>query len=296
MSPPTAAGADRTFPWPSPLVRATLLGRYVRFLADARLDDGAVVRVHCANSGRMEGLVRPGSTIYLSRSSSTTRKLAYTWQASEIDGALVGADTSIPNRFVGHAVTHGWIEGAGDEGIVRPERPFGEGHRVDFVLGPDESPHYVEVKNCHLVYRDGFAYFPDSKSERAARHARALEQLARAGVRASVWFTVQRLGAHALRPSEHHDPDFARALREAAAAGVAVRAFVVEPTATGLVLRGEIPVELEPYPVAPVRALASELAQTAGWKGKTPQLGEHDAAAAPSSTERARTKRASGRT
>lgn len=273
MSPRVTARAAPTFPWPSTLVRATLVGRYVRFLADAKLEDGTVVRVHCANSGRMEGLVRPGSTIYLSRSSSTTRKLAYTWQASEIDGVMVGADTSIPNRFVGHAVTHGWIEGAGDEGIVRPERPFGDGHRVDFVLGPDAAPHYVEVKNCHLVYRDGFAYFPDSKSERAARHARDLTDLVKAGVRSSVWFTVQRLGARALRPSAHHDPDFTSALREASAAGVALRAFVVEPTAAGLVLRGEIPVEVGPYPVEPVRALAAELAAASGWKGKTPPLG-----------------------
>ena len=41
----------------------------------------------------------------------------------------------------------------------------------------EEQLHYVEVKNCHLVYSDGWGYFPDSVSERASRHVEALAAL-----------------------------------------------------------------------------------------------------------------------
>ena len=53
------------------------------------------------------------------------------------------------------------------------------------------AEHFVEVKNCHLVYEDGWGYFPDSVSERAARHCDALTALVREGHRCTVIFIVQ---------------------------------------------------------------------------------------------------------
>merc|ERR1740117_2389318 len=50
--------------------------------------------------------------------------------------------------------------------------------RVDFWLrDADGVEHWLEVKNCHLVYADGWGYFPDSVSERCKRHCRDLERL-----------------------------------------------------------------------------------------------------------------------
>jgi DNA-binding sugar fermentation-stimulating protein len=78
-------------------------------------------------------------------------------------------------------------------------------------LGPERGGHLIEVKNCHLVYPDGGAYFPDSHSERATKHLRELVHWVHRGGRATVIFCVQRRDAQVVRPSDVHDPAFAQA-------------------------------------------------------------------------------------
>ena len=43
--------------------------------------------------------------------------------------------------------------------------------------------HYIEAKNCHMVYPDGHGYFPDSISARASRHVAELSELVKEGHR-----------------------------------------------------------------------------------------------------------------
>lgn len=236
-----------SLPHERPLLRGTLAARVNRFVAEVRLDDGTTVQAHCVNTGRMEGLTLPGRTVWISPAGNPKRKLRYTWEMVEVNGVMVGANTAMPNRIVGELIARRLLPGLDDWSAFQPERKINATSRTDFLLTTPAGLHYVEVKNCHLVYPDGRGYFPDSVSARAVKHMEELRHLASEGHRATVIFTGQREDTQAIRPSDAHDPEYARAARAAAKAGVAFRALRIRPTPDALVVEKEIPVEIEPY-------------------------------------------------
>src|ERR1700748_596558 len=90
--------------FPQPLESGTLIVRYKRFFADVAMDDGRHITAHCPNTGPMLGLSSPGMRVWLSRSDSPTRKLAYTLELVQQGEALVGANTLLPNRIAREAL------------------------------------------------------------------------------------------------------------------------------------------------------------------------------------------------
>ena len=49
-------------------------------MADVALDPAEIVTAHCANSGSMLSVNKPGSEVWLSCSDNPRRKLRYTWE------------------------------------------------------------------------------------------------------------------------------------------------------------------------------------------------------------------------
>ena len=213
-----------------PLIPATLIRRYKRFLADVTLPGGEEITAHVANPGAMTGLDTPGSRVWLSKSDNPKRKLPYSWELVEVDfgsGAeLVGVNTGHPNLLVAEALSASAIPALRDYTSVRREVKYGRNSRIDFLLeGGGKSPCYVEIKNVHLMRESGLAEFPDCVTQRGAKHLDELATMVASGARAVTLFVIQIGSAERFALARDIDPAYGRAFDRARAAGVEIIAW-----------------------------------------------------------------------
>jgi len=212
--------------FPSPLIEARLVRRYKRFLADVVLADGSEITVSVPNTGSMLGLTAPGSRVFLSRWDNPKRKYPYMLEIVEADGTLVGINTGLPNRLAAEAILAGLVDDLASYPVIRPEQRYGQRSRIDFLLEhPDRPPAYVEVKNVHYMRERGLAEFPDTRTDRGARHLDELAAMRALGARAIMIYVVQRSDCSRFRLCADLDPAYAAAFSRAADAGV--EAFVL---------------------------------------------------------------------
>ena len=216
--------------FPAPLVKGRLVQRYKRFLADVELETGAIVTAHCANPGAMLGLKEPGTHVWLSPAQNPDRKLKWDWQLCQVEDfgvrALVGINTSNPNKIVTEAITAGKIREFEGYARQRAEVKYGKNSRIDILLEDDAKPScYVEIKNVHLLRKPGLAEFPDSVTARGAKHLAELSEMVRTGNRAVMLYLVQRDDAEHLQLAADIDPHYAESFTKARAAGVEALAY-----------------------------------------------------------------------
>ena len=235
--------------WPRPLVPVRLVRRVNRFAVEAVLDQAAasetgapastgdepaagaavpgLLRLHLPNSGRMGELLVPGAPGRARLwAAQPGRRTEGELLLVRYGGRWVSVDARMPNRLfeacLAARALPAWARAVGWQREVR----WGHG-RIDFRVDmpAPEPPWLVEAKSCNLV-EDGVALFPDAPTQRGARHLRDLAAAVAAGEHraAVVWF-VQRDDAQRLEPHRRADPEFARALAEAVAAGVEAHAY-----------------------------------------------------------------------
>lgn len=228
--------------FPAPLIPATLIRRYKRFLADVRLENGQEITAHCANPGAMIGLAVPGSRIWLSPNQNPKAKLPYRWELEEVESSLVGINTTYPNRIVEEALAAGRIPELAGYRSLRREVAYGQNSRVDFLLeGPDLC--FVEVKNVHLKRADR-AEFPDSVTSRGAKHLAELSAQVAQGHRAVMLYLVQRQDCARFGLASDLDPVYAREFEKAYRQGVQVLAYACNLSQTGINLDCALPLDL----------------------------------------------------
>jgi len=215
----------------TPLVRGRLVKRYKRFLADVTLDNGQTIIVSCPNTGSMKGLTEPGNYVWLSTHDSPTRKYRHTWEMVEHDlgkgPTIVGINTNHPNQLVSEAIGAGKIGSLKGYGDLRREVKYGkENSRIDILLEDKKKGLcYVEVKNVHLMRAPGLAEFPDSVTERGAKHLRELSEMVKQGHRAVMIFLVQREDATRVALARDIDPKYGDAFDAARQSGVEALAY-----------------------------------------------------------------------
>ncbi|OQW55950.1 MAG: sugar fermentation stimulation protein SfsA [Proteobacteria bacterium SG_bin9] len=232
----------------SPLVPATLVKRYKRFLADVILGNGEMITAHVANPGAMTGLQAPSARVWLSRSPSATRKLPYSWELVEAEFGsgleLVGVNTGHPNSIVAEALASDAIPELAGYTSIRREVKYGTSSRIDILLeNPERPPCYVEIKNVHLMRERGCAEFPDSVTARGAKHLDELAAIRATGARAIMLYVIQIGSAASFSLARDIDPAYGRAFDRARSAGVEAIAYTCRITVEGINLAEGVPIE-----------------------------------------------------
>ncbi|MDQ7071093.1 MAG: DNA/RNA nuclease SfsA [Rhodobacterales bacterium] len=227
----------------TPLVPATLIRRYKRFLADIRLEDEREVTAHCANPGSMMGLAEPGMRIWVEPNDDPKKKLRYGWRLVDHEnGHFTGVDTTVPNRAVRAALIARAIPELAAYPNVRPEVKYGENSRIDFLLtGEGMKDTYVEVKSATLSRVNGLAEFPDSVTKRGTKHLGELTAMVEQGHRAVLFYLIQRTDCTSLAVAADIDPVYATAFDTARAAGVEVFAYDTVITPSEIVMGKPVP-------------------------------------------------------
>jgi len=230
----------------SPLIQGTLVKRYKRFLADIVLQDGTAITAHCANPGSMMGVAQKNAQVWVSKSSSKTRKLPYSWELVEIDGGLIAINTNNPNKIGFEAIKAGVIPELTGYDTIQREVKYGENSRIDILLGGGRRkiPCYVEIKNVHLRRQTHLAEFPDSVTKRGAKHLIELSDMKKAGARAVMLFIVQRTDCKTFAPARDLDPTYGKELDNAVQSGVEILCYDCDITTSEVRLRRPLPVNL----------------------------------------------------
>lgn len=219
-----------------------LIKRYKRFFIDALLPDGQKVVTHVPNTGSMLGLIAPESLLLLTKSQDPKRKTAYTTQAIEVDGSLVGVNTHLPNQLIKNSLAHPLLAHLIGYREVRSEVRDGlVSSRIDFFFShhPMDPPLYLEIKN--VTMKNGTkAQFPDAVSLRAQKHLLELIRVKEQGFKAELLFVVQRQDCQEFEASSI-DLEYKKLLFKAYQAGVSIRALCASIGKEGLKLTHEIP-------------------------------------------------------
>ncbi|MDA0221919.1 MAG: DNA/RNA nuclease SfsA [Proteobacteria bacterium] len=226
----------------TPLIRATLVRRYKRFLADIILPDGREVVAHCANPGAMTGLNMPGATIWVEPNDDPKRKLRFSWKLVEIGTDWACIDTALPNELVAEALAQRQIPELAIFDTLKREVKYGENSRIDFLLNTGGLNTYVEVKAVSLK-RDGWAEFPDSVTKRGTKHLNELAKMVVQGHRSVMVYLVQRTDCIRFRLAADIDPSYAAAFTRASDAGVEMLCLATEISPYGMLVAGLLPID-----------------------------------------------------
>lgn len=229
--------------WSEPLIEATILKRYKRFLADINLG-GKLITVHVPNTGSMQSCWEPNWKCAVSLSKNAERKYPYTLELIHNGESWIGVNTANANKLAKLWLTEQKLPELAGYTVVVPEKKIGLS-RVDFYLEghPTLPPCYVEVKNVTLKL-DGKAQFPDSVTDRGQKHLKELMKIKQSGLRAAMLFIVQREDVSGFQAAKSLDPDYAELLRQAHKSGVEILIYQCKMGLRELSLGQTMPWEL----------------------------------------------------
>lgn len=220
------------------MIPGIFLARPNRFIAHVEIH-GQTEIVHVKNTGRCRELLPEGAEVWCQKSDNPSRKTKYDLITVKKGSRLINMDSQAPNLAAKEWLAAG---GLGKIENLRAETRHGDS-RFDFSFVKDGRTCFLEVKGVTLE-NDGICAFPDAPTERGAKHLRGLTEASKEGYGAYVLFVIQMADVKYLHPNDVTDPEFGKALREAAASGVEVLAVDCTVTIDQMNIGQFVPVKL----------------------------------------------------
>ena len=221
------------------MVPGVFLARPNRFVAHVQIGGESQI-CHVKNTGRCRELLPAGAEVWCQESTNPNRKTKYDLITVRKGSRLINMDSQAPNAAVKEWLLSG---GLGPIENLKAEAVHGDS-RFDFSFTKDGKTCFLEVKGVTLEH-DGICAFPDAPTERGAKHLRGLTKLAQEGCGAYVLFVIQMANVRWIHPNDATDPEFGKALREAAANGVQVLAMDCDVTIDSMTIRKPVVCKLE---------------------------------------------------
>ena len=197
-----------------------VIGRFVerpnRFVAVAEVE-GETVRVHVADTGRLEEILTPGRKLWL-LPNRPGMKTAYTLIAAEMEEGWVLINTRLHAPIAKGAIEKGVLGFTPQS--VKSEVTYGAS-RFDYLA----DDNFVELKGCSLVQYDR-CRFPNAPTTRGVKHLEELIEAKKEGY-AAVLLIMGLRRCKCFEPHPERDPAFRAAFAKALDAGVEFRGFHV---------------------------------------------------------------------
>ena len=206
------------------LIKGKLIKRYKRFFVDVNIKK-EIVTAHCPNTGSMKGLLDKDNEVYLLKNDNPKRKLKYGLEIIKARKNLVGVNTHLANKIVGHGLQNNLIKELKNNDTVKSEVFFNKETRFDFLIEKNNKKSFVEVKNVTLFRQENTAEFPDAVTTRGSKHLLALIDATKKGYKSYLIFLVQIQNMEKFKIAKDIDNEYYQNYQTARKAGVIFLAY-----------------------------------------------------------------------
>ena len=222
------------------LMEGRFIKRINRFLAEIEID-GKSYHAHVPNTGRMKEFLQPGARIIVRQVIQEHRKTIFDLLMVYENDVLINIDSKLPNILLEMAFKRDDIKFFRGFNNVRKEIKYGKS-RFDLAVTNGEQLAFIEAKCVTYVEDDQTALFPDAPTDRGRKHVLELIEALNEGIRAAVFFIIQREDALRFTPNYVRDPLFSKAVEQAHKAGVEFYALNCIVTPHDILLNEVLPV------------------------------------------------------
>jgi sugar fermentation stimulation protein len=196
------------------LISGLFIKRYKRFFVDIKINN-QIITAHCPNTGSMQGLLKEGNKVWLSKSNNPKRKLKYTLEIIKDKKSKVGVNTHSANKIVFHALQNNLFKEFYDIIEIKPEIKFGENTRFDFLVKKKKEKALIEVKSVTLSRKNKVAEFPDAITSRGLKHLNELIKASKKKYKIFIIYLIQRDDCKTFSIAKDIDSNYAKALVKA---------------------------------------------------------------------------------